>query len=251
MKKIMKNKNNLLFSLFLILFGLLGGYFTSLYSVEILSEDLLEETIAQVGSLDAVILISTLQVALIYSLLLGLIGKSLANRIGTWQDSTIEAKPLVSVLLVSVIGGVLMIFVDLYGFGALNQQIADSYLVKPTLNYFLASIFYGGVIEEVMIRLFVMSLLAFIFMKISKNDEASEGDLILANVISALLFAAGHLPAIAQTLGLDALIIARCFIMNGAYGIVFGRLYRKYGIGYAMLAHAGVHIVSKAIWLLI
>jgi membrane protease YdiL (CAAX protease family) len=246
-----KNKNNLLFSLFLILFGLLGGYFTSLYSVEILSEDLLEETIAQVGSLDAVISISTLQVALIYSLLLGLIGKSLANRIGTWQDPTIEAKPLVSVLLVSVIGGAAMILVDLYGFGALNQQIADSYLAKPTLNYFLSSIFYGGVIEEVMIRLFVMSLLAFIFMKISKNDEASEGDLILANVISALLFAAAHLPATAQTSGLDALIIARCFIINGAYGIIFGRLYRKYGIGYAMLAHAGVHIVSKAIWLLI
>jgi membrane protease YdiL (CAAX protease family) len=247
----MKNKNNLLFSLFLILFGLLGGYFTSLYSVEILSEYLLEETIAQVGSLDAVILISTLQVALIYSLLLGLIGKSLANRIGTWQDSTIEAKPLVSVLLVSVIGGAAMILVDLYGFGALNQQIADSYLAKPTLNYFLSSIFYGGVIEEVMIRLFVMSLLAFIFMKISKNDEASDANLILANAISALLFAACHLPATAQTLGLDALIIARCFIMNGAYGIIFGRLYRKYGIGYAMLAHAGVHVVSKAIWLLI
>ena len=45
----MKIKNNLLFSLFLILFGLLGGYFTSLYSVEILSEDLLEETLAQGG----------------------------------------------------------------------------------------------------------------------------------------------------------------------------------------------------------
>jgi hypothetical protein len=51
-----------------------------------------------------------------------------------------------------------------------------------------------------------------------------------------------------MTIGLDALIIVRCFVMNGAYGVIFGELYRKYGIGYAMLAHAGVHIVSKAIW---
>lgn len=247
----MKIKNNIFYVIFLIAFGLIGGYFSALYSLETLSEEVLEETLAQVGSLDAVILISTLQIAFIYSLLLGLIGKALAKRIGIWQDFTIEAKPLVSVLLISIIGGAVMILGDLYGFGAFNQQVADSYLAKPTLNYFLASITYGGVIEEVMMRLFVMSLLAFIFMKMTKNDEATDGNLILANIISALLFAAGHLPATAQILGLDALIIVRCFIMNGAYGIVFGRLYRKYGIGYAMLAHAGVHVVSKAIWWLL
>jgi membrane protease YdiL (CAAX protease family) len=244
-------KNNFLYIVFLLAFGLIGGYFTTLYSIETMPEESLNEAIAQVGSLDAVILITALQTALIYSLLLGSIGKFLAEKIGTWRDFSFEAKPLVSVILVSLIGGAVMIFADRYGFGSFNQQIADGYLAKPTLNYFLSSIFYGGVIEEVMIRLFVMSLLAFIFMKISKNDEANDASLILANVISALLFAACHLPAIAQTLGLDALIIARCFIMNGAYGIIFGRLYRKYGIGYAMLAHAGVHIVSKAIWLLI
>ena len=38
--------------------------------------------------------------------------------------------------------------------------------------------------------------------------------------------------------------------MNGGFGLVFGRLYRKQGIEYAMLAHAGVHIVSKLIWLI-
>jgi membrane protease YdiL (CAAX protease family) len=96
-----------------------------------------------------------------------------------------------------------------------------------------------------------MSLLAFVFMKISKNTEATEGNLILANVISAVLFAAAHLPSTAMTIGLDALIIVRCFVMNGAYGVVFGELYRKYGIWYAMLAHAGVHIVSKAVWWLL
>lgn len=243
-------KNNFLFATFLVLFGLVGGYFAALYSIETLSDEVLEQTIAQIGSLDAVILISTLQVALIYSLLLGLIGKALAKKIGSWKSFTFESKPIVAVLLVSLIGGAVMIFGDLYGFGALNQQIADSYLAKPALNYFLSSVTYGGVVEEVMLRLFLMSLLAFIFMKISKNAEATDGNLIAANIISALVFAAGHLPATAATLGLDALIIARCFIMNGAFGIAFGRLYRKYGIGYAMLAHAGVHVVSKAIWFL-
>ena len=37
---------------------------------------------------------------------------------------------------------------------------------------------------------------------------------------------------------------------NGGIGLMFGRLYRKHGIAYAMIAHAGCHIVSKLIWVL-
>ena len=48
----------------------------------------------------------------------------------------------------------------------------------------------------------------------------------------------------------DSLILFRCFFMNGAFGIAFGWLYRKYGIQYSMLAHFGCHFVSKLIWLL-
>ena len=243
-------KNNFIFIIFLAAFGLVGGYFTALYSIESLSAELLEETVAQLGSVDMLIVITIAQ-ATLYSVLLGLIGKIIAEKIGLWQSFRIEMKPLSSVLLVSVIGGVAMIFVDLYGFGAFNQQIADSYLAKPTLNYFLASITYGGVVEEVMLRLFSMSLIAFILMKISRNTEPSTANLVIANLIAAAVFAAGHLPATATTLGLDALLVVRCFVMNGAFGVAFGRLYRKYGIGYALLAHAGVHIVSKTIWFVV
>ena len=243
-------KNNIIFIIFLAAFGLVGGYFTAQYSIESLSAELLEETVAQVGSVDVLIVITIIQAAL-YSVVLGLIGKSIAEKIGLWQSFSVRIKPLVSVLLVSIIGGAAMIFVDLYGFGAFNQQIADSYLAKPTLNYFLSSITYGGVVEEVMLRLFLMSLIAFIIMKISRNTEPTTANLVIANVVASAIFAAGHLPATATTLGLDALLVARCFIMNGTFGIAFGRLYRKYGIGYAMLGHAGVHVVSKAIWFLL
>ena len=47
------------------------------------------------------------------------------------------------------------------------------------------------------------------------------------------------------------MLIFRCFLINGAFGIVFGRLYRKHGIQYAMLAHILTHIVSRTIWLII
>lgn len=75
---------------------------------------------------------------------------------------------------------------------------------------------------------------------------------VIANVVAAMLFAAGHLPATFFTFQtVNALVISRCFLYNGGLGLVFGWLYRRYGIQYAMIGHAGMHIVSKAMWVLL
>ena len=145
-------------------------------------------------------------------------------------------------------GGACLILPDLFFFGNYVTAIRESYFVKPTLDYFIASVTYGGVIEELMLRLFFMSGIAFLLKLLSRRKEASESQLIWANIISALIFALAHLPATAMTIGISPMIVARCRLLNGGFGLVFGRLYRKQGIGYAMLAHAGCHIVSKVIW---
>jgi membrane protease YdiL (CAAX protease family) len=44
------------------------------------------------------------------------------------------------------------------------------------------------------------------------------------------------------------MLLVRCFLLNGAGGLWFGYLYRKYGLSYAMLAHALFHVVSDVIW---
>ena len=82
------------------------------------------------------------------------------------------------------------------------------------------------------------------------NQETVPGKvLIISNISAALLFAAGHLPATYALLGeLTPLVLFRCFLLNGGFGLLFGWLYRKYGIQYAMLSHAMLHIVSKLIW---
>lgn len=54
---------------------------------------------------------------------------------------------------------------DILFFGNYSQIIMDSYSVKPTILYLIASVIYGGVIEEVMLRLFWMSLVTFILWK--------------------------------------------------------------------------------------
>ena len=141
---------------------------------------------------------------------------------------------------------------DILFFGNYSQVIVDSYSIKPTILYIIASITYGAVIEEVMLRLFIMSLIAFILHKIFEKtkQDTSTSILIIANIISSMLFAAGHLPATEMLMGLSPMIVFRCFLLNGGLGLLFGRLYRKYGIYYAMIAHGGCHIISKLIWIL-
>ena len=242
-------KKNLKLIIFLAIFGLVGGYLTALYSIEIMDKALLDETIAQVGSIEIVIAITTLQ-SLIYAIILGLIGKIIAEKIGLWRKITFESKPLIYTAVASLVGGMIFILADVLLFGKLIPAVMDSYLSKPTISYIIASITYGGVVEEVMLRLFFMSLIAFVISKLSKDKTVTDTHIIIANVLSALLFAAGHIPATVLSIGISPIIVFRCFLMNGGFGLIFGRMYRKYGIQYAMLTHAGVHIISKLIWLL-
>lgn len=250
-KKRMKEliKTNLKYLIFLAVFGLVGGYFTALYSVQILTQEMVDEVLAQVGSIDVLIIITTIQ-TLSYALILGIMGKILARKIGLWRNVTFNKKGNIELVLVSLVGGAAFILLDVLIFGSFSEVIKDSYAIKPTFEYIIASVTYGAVIEEVMLRLFFMSLIAFIIQKVAKKDEMNNTILIIANIIAALLFASGHLPATVTTIGITPMILIRCFVMNGGFGLLFGRLYRKYGIHYAMLAHGGVHIVSKLIWIL-
>ena len=242
-------KNNLKYLIFLVIFGLVGGYFTAIYTVQSLGQDVIDEAIAEVGSLDVLIIITTLQ-SLGYALILGVVGKLLAKKIGLWRKFEFDKKGNVELILVTILGGAAFILLDCLFFSNFSEVIKNSYAVKPTVEYIIASITYGAVVEEVMLRLFLMSFIALIIQKVRKNEVINDKTIIIANVISALLFAAGHLPATIMTIGITPMIIIRCFVMNGAFGLLFGRLYRKFGIHYSMLAHCGVHIVSKLIWIL-
>lgn len=102
-----------------------------------------------------------------------------------------------------------------------------------------------------MMRLFMMSLIAWLIWKLffRKRKTVPTGVVVAANVIAAILFAAGHLPATVAMFGtLTPLILLRCFLLNGGFGLLFGWLYRKYGIQYAMVCHAGLHMISKLVW---
>ena len=238
--------------LFFAIAGLAGGFFTGIYMLDSYPAEMKQEILSQGITTTMMGLITAVQSAG-YGLVLGALGIFLGKKTGLWKDERhFEKKPLVLTAIVSLAGGLLLILPDILFFGRYSQAIMDSYAVKPTIPYMLAAVLYGGVIEEVMLRLFMMSLIVFLLHKLfgKRQVKPTTGILIAANVIAALLFAAGHLPATAQLMGITPMILLRCFLLNGGFGLMFGYLYRKHGLRYAMLAHAGCHVVSKLIWIL-
>lgn len=101
----------------------------------------------------------------------------------------------------------------------------------------LASL-YGAVNEEVLLRLFLFTFIYFLFGK-SLTIVKSNRLIILwgVNILVALLFGIGHLPAAFKLASPSAFEIFRVLFLNGIAGIVFGWLYWSRGLWTAMGAH--------------
>ena len=238
--------------LFFTVVGAVGGFGVGLYLMDSYPPEITQELLAQ-GMTPVLLALVTAVQSAGYGLVLGTIGIWLAKKTGLWKDErSIGGKPLVYTVIISVLGGLALILPDILYFGKHIPAIAESYAVKPTIPYLVATVTYGAVIEEVMLRLFLMTLLIFLLWKLfqRRRELPSTAVLVSANIIAALLFAAGHLPTTAVMMGLTPMIVFRCFLLNGTFGLAFGWLYRKYGLRYAMIAHGGCHIVSKLIWIL-
>lgn len=246
-------KKPLLFALAILPIAAIGGYFIASYQMGMFDQTTINQIIKQVGSMRNLTAIAVSQ-SILYACILGFFGYILAEKIGLMKSFRFEKSALIRTVAISVVLG-LIFSLDYWTFGRWIPElsIASTTSSGLTLSGWLGAVFYGGIIEEVMMRLFLMSLFAWLGWKLffRKRESVPEGVFIAANVLAALLFAAGHLPATVTFFGgLTPLLVVRCFLLNGAFGLVFGWLYRKYGIQYAMLSHALLHIISKTIWLI-
>ena len=248
-----KLKKPLLFSLCLLPIAIVAGIFVGFYQLDILSDDAIAEIVTEVGSTDFLIIIGAVQ-TILYTLFCGFLGYIFADKLGLWKPIKFEKKSFIITLLISLGGGIVF-SLDHWVFGSMIDGIQSANIAGLTLSGVVASILYGGIIEEVMLRLFFMSLIALVIWKLffKKYDKENipTSVFVIANIVVALLFAAGHLPATLAILGeLTPLLLFRCFLLNGGFGLIFGWLYRKHGIVYAMASHALFHIVSKLIWII-
>lgn len=126
-------------------------------------------------------------------------------------------------------------------------NIAKDIKSPPAFSGFLGSI-SAGIKEEIIMRLFVMSLFIWLLTKILRRPQPNNGMIWTANLIASLLFGALHLSLAAQIYKeLIPIIVLNIIILNTLGGTLFGWLYWKRGILAAMIAHFGANVVLHVI----
>jgi hypothetical protein len=107
---------------------------------------------------------------------------------------------------------------------------------------------YGAVNEELLMRLFLLSLVLWLLQKIGRTAVRSSPVLFWsANIVVALLFGAAYLPAAAKVIELTPFAIFSIIFVKAGAGLVFGWLCWVRGLEAAMIAHFAADLVLHVI----
>jgi len=249
-------KKDLKLALFFGICGLVGGIAVVPYQIDALKSTT-PGILETMPPLAIVMLAGGIQSALL-SFVLSFIGIKLARQGGLsfeFFETLLERKKpiwskkaLITSVLFGAIIAVVIVFSDIVVFQFFIPELAG-FASGPSLFALIAGVLYGGIVEEVLMRLFLMSFVVWIVMKLSKSKlENSPPPWIYysAILITAFLFALGHLPFTNTLFGrLDAPILLRGIILNSIGGIGFGYLFWKFDLVYAILAHMLAHVFMQ------
>lgn len=164
-------------------------------------------------------------------------GDPLPRRWGTLLRWAIPLGALGAVLIILLDG---LVFSRALLEGGLEAGVAH----PPAWQGLLASL-YGGITEELFMRLFLMSGLAWLLGKVWPGEGGlpADGAMWTANVLAAVLFGLGHLPTTAALVALTPFVVLRAIVLNGVVGVICGWLYWRKGLEMAMGAHFSADIV--------
>lgn len=137
---------------------------------------------------------------------------------------------------------VVIIALDLLVFGGLGAVGSGGSSLSTLATGLLASL-YGGLVEEILLRLGLMTALAALLAFVWRQNEDLR--IWVSIAVSAVLFGLGHLPATASLVPLTLPIVLRAIVLNGIGGVLFGWLYWRRGLLLAMLAHWSADIVLQ------
>lgn len=236
-------KNSINWKIFFILLS------SSLFSVVCVFPYIISvqgELLNKIGlSIQTIFLDQFIQSTIVFSIAI-FIGLLLAKKVGfdlPLLESLVEKrkykKNLKNILNKSIFFGIVVAII-LYGldilFTDLGVGITTHQNLAPIWQTLLAS-FYGGITEEILMRLFLMTLFVWIGIKLFRQNKASNIGIIIPIILTAIIFGLGHLPITASVTKITPLVIGRAIVLNGIGGVVFGWLYWKNGLESAIIAH--------------
>lgn len=199
----------------------------------------------------AVVLLSGLQTSVLLALAVA-VGVWLAPRVGLRAptvSSWLAGQPIFPLLRAQALPGMLGGLAGAAWLWALSQvapaalQPSDPASAMPLV----VKLLYGGITEELLVRWGVMTLLLWLCWRVLQRGQGQPGRglVAVAVLLSALLFALGHLPAAQALAGaLTVPVVVFVLVGNTAFGLVAGWLYVRHGLEAAILAHVLAHLLS-------
>lgn len=184
------------------------------------------------------------------------LGMRLSGKVGlrmpllqAWAEGGRTRSPVglrAGLLAGAILGGVLVAVDALCFLQHVPAQMQQLFRV-PLWKRLLAGVLYGGLTEELLMRLFVLSLLVWLVGRWWKQADGmpAPGAFWAAIGLVALLFGLAHLPATAAVVPLTPMLVLRALVLNGIGGVAFGFLYWRRGLEAAMLGHMAAHGVLQ------
>lgn len=203
------------------------------------------------GPLWVVIIAQCLQAGLLLTLL-SFFGLRLGHRVGLdapWLRAVLfgrerSRQPWLAAMAFGIFAGLLIVGLDPLFAPHMPAPLHPQAPVAAQASAWagLLASFYGGIAEELLLRLFLMTLLVWL-LSLLVGGRPRTSQFWIAIALAAMLFGAGHLPAAAGMWPLDAVVVTRTIVLNSLAGLVFGWLYWKRGLESAILAHFAADLV--------
>ena len=189
------------------------------------------------ASIWKVLFFGTLQAAVFFGLICWVSAKILPKTdLHPFVAENFRKRVIYPALISGILVGLVIFLSDKTIFA--SSALTGAGIHPPFWAGFLASI-YGAVNEEVLLRLFLFTLIYFGLNKVFKYKSSTRlRALWSTNILVSLLLGIGHLPAAFKMLGSPSVFeISRVLFLNGIAGIVFGWLYWSRGLWAAIGAH--------------
>ena len=231
----------------LLLLGLMG--ILSLLTIELPTSKLPPETLERFSP-QMIKFLSLLNplIFLVISILIGLrLYPKTSLRTPLIEGLLRDKKPTIpfpmilkSGILGGVLAGILLVLIGWIYRPLLPQEFTE--LGRNLQMNMLTRLLYGGLTEEILLRFGLMTLLAWLLLKICKNREPNAYR--IAVFVTALVFAVSHFPIAFQAVDQPSgLLLSYILVGNSLGGLIFGWLYWKKGLESAFIAHMVTHIV--------
>jgi hypothetical protein len=125
---------------------------------------------------------------------------------------------------------------------ALRARFANR-LNDPAWRPF-ALAFESSILEEVIFRLFVMSVVAWAMARLLKRPTWA---VAIGVLVSTALFGLAHLPAWSAATQASAPLVSAVLLLNGVGALLCAWLFWRWGLPYAILAHFAGDVVVQSL----